>query len=103
MNCTIILRAVTLPVIVVQPVNVLDVESGSFVALSVEAMGISLTYSWQRMDGVPLTGNPRIEGVSTSRMTIREVQVGDSGVYLCEVSNTVGTIRSREVTISVSK
>ena len=95
--------AVGLPVVVVQPESMLEVESGSSIVLTVEASGIGLAYSWLRTDGIPLTGILRIEGIDTNQMTIREAEVDDSGVYVCEISNAVGTVRSREVTISVSK
>ena len=95
----------TLPVIVVEPEDMVEVRIGSTLTLSVEATGIGLAYLWLRTSGtaVSLVDHPRVDGARTSQMRIREVESADSGGYACEVSNSAGTVRSREATVVVSK
>ena len=91
------------PVIIVHPESIFNISDKSMITLSLDAEGLRLSFSWQRTDGRPLTGTPRIEGASTSLLRIRDVEEGDAGGYVCEVSNAAGTVRSREATITVSK
>lgn len=89
--------------IAVEPERVTEVRIGSSITLSVEAVGLRLVFAWQRTDGRPLTGNPRVEGASTSLLRIRDMQAEDSGGYVCEVTNIAGIVRSREAVVTVSK
>ena len=91
------------PVITADPESMLDVRGGSTITLSVAAEGLRLAFSWQRTDGEPISLSSRVEGESTSQLTIRGARREDSGGYRCEVSNAAGTVRSRVATIIVSK
>ena len=76
---------------------------GSTITLTVQADGRNLIFFWLRTDGESLTSSLRIEGARTSRLTIRNVEEGDTGSYICEVSNSAGSVRSTEALVTVSK
>ncbi len=63
----------------------------------VTASGDVLDYMWERQVGRSLLQNSRVTGVKTDRLTVRNVQATDSGVYTCEVSNDAGSATSRAV------
>ena len=71
---------------------------------SVNASGDGLTYQWQK-DGTNIPNNDtRFSGVSTSALTISNVEANDAGVYKCIVSNGAGDmVTSNEATLTVSK
>ena len=85
-----------------QPVNAFDARRGSNVTFSVEATGLRLSYLWQHTDEVPLTGD-RFIGVDSSELTIKDVALGDAGLYVCMVSNGAGSVRSEGVMLTISK
>ena len=85
-----------------QPVNSFDARRGSNVTFSVEATGLRLSYIWQHTDEVPLTGD-RFIGVDSSELTIKDVALGDAGLYVCVVSNGAGSVRSEGAMLTISK
>ena len=59
----------------------------------------NFNYKWiKRNDILP----SRVQGISTSQMTIVNLQPKDSGDYQCVMSNRTGTISSNFSTLSVT-
>ena len=76
------------PVITVQP-GTDDVCVGETAQLSVVATGDApLTYQWYDIFLLP------VPGATSSTLTISNAQVGDEGLYLCTVTNGVGSTDS---------
>ena len=80
------------PVIVLQPQNQ-SVLEGQTAEFTVEATGGELTYQWQR-DGLDLTEDGRITGVTNSVLQIANVNSNDLGGYSVVVANEYGTTNS---------
>lgn len=97
-----VLLAVPQPRIVTQPVDMFNVRRGSNVTFSVEAEGLRLKYLWQHADEFALIGD-KFVGVDTRELTIKDVNFGDAGLYVCVVSNAAGSVRSEGVMLSVSE
>lgn len=60
---------------------------GKTTALTVQSVGDGLSYVWSRIDGLPLAA-PRITGVATRTLTIRNCAAGDAVAYRCTVTRT---------------
>lgn len=83
------------PTITTQPQSKV-VEVGGNTSLSVEAQGTEiLTYSWSK-DGTPL---PNTVG---NILPIYNAQKANEGIYSVTVSNTVGSVTSEDVTVTVN-
>jgi N-acetylgalactosamine-6-sulfatase len=57
-------------------------------------------YQWYR-DGVPLVDGPKVEGASTHLLELRDLELGDSGQYVCRVKNSAGSVESSAVELAV--
>ncbi len=85
------------PILVVQPPMTLERFKGETVTLTAIATGsLPLGYQWKK-DDAP------IDGAIGSSLTLTNVQPGDSGTYIVEVSNTAGTTPGDPVQLSVSE
>ncbi|HEY9155128.1 MAG TPA: immunoglobulin domain-containing protein, partial [Opitutaceae bacterium] len=85
----------TAAMIVTQPMNT-AVSIGGTANFSVVAAGTgSLSYQWYK-DGVPLSGQ------TSSTLTISNVQTSDFGSYDVVVSNSLGSVTSSAVTLSLA-
>ena len=92
------------PSILMNPEENIGITLGSNVTFSITVDGIRLAYQWKRGDDLPLlTNDSRFQGVTTRSLTILNVQLSDTGSYICVVSNTAGTVVSTEVMLTVSK
>ena len=90
--------------IVTHPSDHLEVTPGSSITFSVDAEGLRFNFQWLRTDGGSLPSDPqRVVGADTSSLTLYLVEVGDMGVYVCEVYNGAGRVRSEEAMLTVSK
>ena len=68
---------------------------GSDAQLSVSAIGLKpLKYQWSR-DG------EEIEGANEPLFKLSKIKSTDSGLYQVEISNNLGTVRSKNVSVSV--
>ena len=83
------------PQITVPPTDALNLTFGSTVTFTLEADGLLLEYQWQRDDGISLLHDRRFSGVNTDSMEIRDVELGDAGMYECVVSNSGGSVSSK--------
>jgi hypothetical protein len=86
-------RAYEAPAITTQP-NSVTVTAGQTLALSVTATGDLLTYRWSK-GGVALAG-------ATSATYSKTATTGDAGSYYVTVSNTLGSVQSNTVTVTVN-
>jgi len=84
----------TKPTITAEPQSQ-TVPRGNAVTLSVSAIGEGLRYQWYR-------NNQAIAGATASTFTIASATDSDAGTYYVEVSNSCGTVKSRQVTITVT-
>ena len=67
--------------IIIQPVDQLNVLPGSTVNFSVAVINaVSPQYVW-RKDGTPIRNNPRYLGLGTPLLTIVDVNKDDEGIY----------------------
>jgi formylglycine-generating enzyme required for sulfatase activity len=78
------------------------VGAGTNVVFTVAATGTPpLTYQW-RKGGVNLADGGRVNGVTTTNLTITSVQISDAGSYDVVVSNAAGSTNSQPATLAVS-
>ncbi len=82
------------PMITKHPENQ-SLTVGSTLTLVVEAKGDNLSYQWKK-DGKNLSGKTQ------STLVIPNVQIGDAGMYSCEVSNSCGITVSNPSMVSVT-
>ena len=74
----------------------LTVTAGNSAGFSVVANGTApLTYQWQK-------GGVAIGGATSAIYTIGSVQAADAGNYACVVANSVGSVTSTAVTLTVN-
>ena len=95
------LITVALPVITRHPNEngPITVAEGSEVVLRCEATGNgTLNYQWRRVSG-SLPSNTR-RGNDGQKLTLRNIQVDDSGQYYCEVDNEGGNVNSSKVQVT---
>lgn len=86
-------RLGTFPTIVSQPQSV-TTNVGSTVRFSVTATGSApLGYQWQK-DGVSLADVGRVNGATSTNLTITSSQTSDVGNYRVVVTNTIGAVTS---------
>jgi len=89
------------PSITTQPISQ-TVTEGDTVTFTVEATGTEpLSYKWLK-DGIELTNNENISGVSTNTLTINNVQLSDAGSYAVVVTNAVGSVTSEAAVLTVN-
>ncbi len=103
--CCIIKSIIVLkgPVIEKEAEDIRNVSLGSTVEFSIVASGDFLEYVWKR--GLELTlidEDSRISGVTSKELVIANVSLGDAGVYVCAVSNSVGFATSN-ATLAISE
>ena len=60
----------------------------------------SLSFVWKK-DGVTLSDSARIQGASTSSLSISEVTLADIGLYQCIPSNENGTFNSSLTQVNI--
>lgn len=82
------------PQITRQPASPGQVTTGTKVALTVEASGQALSYTWSK-DDAP------IAGATNATLTIESAQPADGGNYRVTVSNTGGTVTSNKAFLEV--
>ncbi|HEY9172179.1 MAG TPA: immunoglobulin domain-containing protein [Verrucomicrobiae bacterium] len=88
------------PVITVQPTSQTN-EVGVTAAFGVAAIGPApLSYQW-RFNGTNLTDTPRIIGVNSTLLTLRDLQLSDAGNYSVVVTNGAGAVTSSVAVLTV--
>ena len=60
----------------------------------------ALSFVWKK-DGVTLSDSDRIQGASTSSISISEVTLSDIGLYECIPSNENGTFNSSVTQVNI--
>jgi len=89
------------PTILEQP-QPQHVCQGGIATFSVSATGEgTLTYQWQK-DGSDLADGGHYAGVTTSTLTVSDVDINDEGEYQCVVSNIYGSNTSEAATLTVT-
>lgn len=86
--------AIKAPVITTQP-TAQTVIAGETANFSVVATGSAISYQWQK------DGND-IEGANSSTLSIPNAQASNAGSYTVELSNTLGTVTSSAITLTVN-
>ncbi len=74
--------------------------AGESATFSVSATGQSLSYRWQK-DGSDLSNGGHYSGVTTTTITVSNVDGSVAGNYRCKVSNTGGTVYSSAASLSL--
>ena len=100
-KCHVYLITVALPMITRHPNynGSITVAEGSDVVLRCEATGNgTLNYQWGRVSG-SLPSNAR-RGNKEQTLTLRNIQVDDSGQYYCEVNNGGENVTSPKVQVT---
>jgi hypothetical protein len=85
-----------------QPADQSDVDPGTDVMFTVEAMGSNLTYQWQR-DMSDIADGAAYAGTATSTLTVLDAREGDEGSYRCLVTNAVDSAPSEAAQLTVRK
>ena len=101
-ECYVYLITVALPVITRHPNEngPITVAEGSDVVLRCEATGNgTLNYQWRRVSG-SLPSNAR-RGNNGQTLTLRNIQIDDSGQYYCEVNDGGEKVNSSKVPVTV--
>jgi hypothetical protein len=89
------------PLVVSQPVSRTN-QIGTTTSFSVSAVGMEpLNYQW-RKDGINLTDGSSVSGVTTTNLTIFNIQPGDTGNYTVVVTNAYGSITSSVAVLTIS-
>lgn len=95
--------AVNSPLIVENPEDQIGIEEGASVMFSVTVVGLKLTFNWMFQNGSQIPTDVKYSGQNTSMLTILFVSHGDSALYLCEVSNSAGSVISQPARLSICK
>jgi hypothetical protein len=75
---------------------------GGSAVFGVLATGTNLVFQWQR-NGVNLPNDPRFLGLSSSTLTINDIELGDAGDYRCVVSASCGApVNSSQAALTVT-
>jgi uncharacterized delta-60 repeat protein len=95
------LEIATPPVLLQEPPAQITVAVGQPLALTLNASGNDLRYTWQSSAGAILydSGILLPGGIHTAYFP--DLKAGDSGTYRATIVNSAGLVRTREVTISV--
>jgi lysozyme len=90
------------PPVITQHPSDRTVAQGGMAQFTVAATGGgTLTYQWQK-DGSNLSDGGHFSGVTTTTLTISDVDGGDAGIYHCVVSNEGGDTPSDGATFTVT-
>jgi alpha-tubulin suppressor-like RCC1 family protein len=88
------------PTIVLQPTNQ-SVVLGNAVTFGAVALGDApLGYQWW-FNGTPLMDNGRVNGSTSTNLTIANIQTNDAGTYQLVATNRYGTATSTAATLTV--
>lgn len=87
------------PLVIVQPVSRTN-YAGTAATFSALITGPSITYQW-RKGGTPLVNGGNISGVTTTNLTLLNVQSGDAGAYVLFASNNFGMVTSQVATLTL--
>jgi hypothetical protein len=88
------------PAITTQPVGQ-TINSGGTLSLTVAAAGATpRSFQWKRY-GTNLVNGGSVSGVTTTNLTIANVQVADSGPYTVTVTDTAGSLDSQTAQVNV--
>ncbi|MFZ4572790.1 MAG: immunoglobulin domain-containing protein, partial [Phycisphaerales bacterium] len=79
-----------LPVIATQPEGVEVCRGGSITLSAALAWPSYTTATWRRNGAVVVNGG-RVNGANSTLLTISDAQFGDSGAYVCEITNDCGS------------
>lgn len=83
------------PVIIHQSFSMFKCE-GQNVLIFVEAeSGLPLTYQWYK-NGSPI-------GLNNDTLTLNSVTVSDAGIYTCTITNSIGSIASESIILTVNQ
>jgi uncharacterized repeat protein (TIGR03803 family) len=89
-----------LPVITIQPVNPLLIETGLPATLSVDTLGgTPFRYQWYQ-NGVALSAAGDFSGVHLGTLTVDPVSTNDAGTYSVAVSNSYGATTSSNAVLT---
>ena len=102
-NLLDLVSAVLVPVITAQPLDQLDIPTGTNAVFSVTAID-AVDYQWQTFGVPPVdisTSDPGYIGADTASLTVLAVDLDDTAMYECVVSNKVGTTISDPAQLTV--
>lgn len=85
------------PVAIVSQPQAVTVNEGSSFTLKVSASGTSPTYQWYRNGQLITSASGR-----SASYTVAAASASDGGTYVCVVGNTVGSVQSKPVSVSVT-
>ena len=77
---------------------VIDTKEATLRCHSAPLHSGTITYSWRRRDGRPVTGS---QNPSTGTLTFSSVSQSDAGYYICTASNVAGDTDSVAVQLVV--
>lgn len=86
--------------VVDQTPGIVRANAGATASINVTAKGNTLTFRW-RKGGVPLDNNAKYSGVSTNKLTVKAVAVGDAGIYSCLVTSPGGSLSGGDQELQV--
>ena len=103
------IQAARPPRITAHPQQLKDAVPGDTLTFTIQASGTEpLNYQWEIKTGDG-SGEwqscdvERFTGANSSTLTIPSVQKSDEGIYLCVVSNSVGSQTSEAVNLNIGK
>lgn len=95
----------TAPVIASKPPASIALVAGQSLVINVGATGTGLTYQWSRILAGTVSGGSGtpIAGATDATYSIRSLTVADAGIYICTVTNGVGSAgASTSVTVAAA-
>jgi hypothetical protein len=92
---TITVSGATVAVSIVTQPNDVTVTEGDTTTLTVGATGSPLQFQWY-------SGTQAISGQTSSNLTLANITPAQAGVYHVTVGNTLGTLTSRDATVTVN-
>lgn len=81
------------PAVSTQPAGLVTPCTGSMIRLDIAATGNITGYQWKK-NGVNLTNDSQVAGAQTASLIINAVDLGDEGLYTCDVIGTCYTVTS---------
>ena len=82
------------------PEDFMAIDGTAEFHVSVIAGTEPLTYQWMK-DGVPLSDGDKMQGATTSTLTIEGLEFSEVGNYSVQVNNSAGTSISREAALEI--